>query len=60
MWKASGLAEPEGPGPSERPGPSGEVEESEVDNATAGGLFGWLEREADGPRQRVMPTHTLP
>ena len=45
MWRASGLAEPEEPGPSERPGPSGEVEESEVDNATAGGLFQWLGRE---------------
>ena len=46
MWKASGLDEPEGAGPSHSPGLSGEAEEMQVDNATAGGMFQWLGRNA--------------
>ena len=42
------MAEPEGPGPSNRPAPSGEVEEIEVYNATAGGIFQRLGRGSAG------------
>ena len=59
MWRAAGLEEPGSCLPSAgEAGPSGLNEEddtAEVDNVTAGGLFGWLGRDAEGPRPRVIP-----
>ena len=46
MWRASGLVEPKGAVPSRSPGPSGAEEEMGADNTTAGGMFGWLGRDA--------------
>ena len=46
MWRASGLVEPQGAVPSRSPGPSGADAEMGADNATAGGMFGWLRRDA--------------
>ena len=46
MWRASGLVEPQGAVPTRSPGPSGADAEMGADNATAGGMFGWLGRDA--------------